>query len=260
MKLTLTSTLLSFCVLSSPILTWSAKGHRHIAMGMELLLPDTGLAFVNASLWPDEIRRKTGWRWTAPLHYTSTDDDPPNLCTLKKSNNRADILTAIPKFYGQLLANSTNDFALGMLIHLMQDLHQPLHMSGHGRGGNEIPIRIGRRTWKLHAVWDAVMVDALYKLYGERQVLMITTDCAEREICGQIAVRTWASQSADLVCSNVYVNINATNYVSHNLPVALEQLRLATCRTAAMIVAIYEPERCNLLVEQGTTKGWISSH
>ncbi len=236
---------LSFCTWN--VLSWGRRGHAHIAMGMDLLLPQMEMSFVNASLWPDEIRGKTGWRWTAPLHYTSTDDDPPAKCTLKKKGRRPDILTALPKFYKQLIANPKDEFALGMLIHLMQDLHQPLHVSGKGRGGNDVPIRIGKRTWKLHEVWDSVIVDKLYSLYGERMVLMVTTDCAEFDYCGKLDVQVWAEESAALVCSHVYGQLNSTafDYLESQLTVVLEQLRLATCRSVGVMRTVFEPQICS---------------
>ena len=54
--------------------------------------------------------------------------------------------------------------ALRLIIHLVGDIHQPLHTSTlidsnhfvHGDlGGNKFPI-VG--NWNLHALWDAILV------------------------------------------------------------------------------------------------------
>lgn len=45
--------------------------------------------------------------------------------------------------------------ALRFVLHLMGDLHQPLHCSDNGdRGGNQFPIQAGRAK-NLHAFWDS---------------------------------------------------------------------------------------------------------
>jgi hypothetical protein len=54
--------------------------------------------------------------------------------------------------------------ALKFLLHLVGDLHQPLHAASHGdRGGNDVSVTGGRdhATDNLHAYWDVHLVDAL---------------------------------------------------------------------------------------------------
>src|SRR5205823_2530085 len=50
--------------------------------------------------------------------------------------------------------------ALRLLVHFMGDLHQPLHIGGADRGGNQVPINWMKR-WEtnLHSTWDDEMVD-----------------------------------------------------------------------------------------------------
>jgi len=54
--------------------------------------------------------------------------------------------------------------ALRWLVHLVGDLHQPLHAgSGLDRGGNDQRVRVGKRKepTNLHHVWDDEVVEAL---------------------------------------------------------------------------------------------------
>jgi hypothetical protein len=45
--------------------------------------------------------------------------------------------------------------ALRFLIHLVRDVHQPLHVADNGdRGGNNLHVNLFRRGTNLHAVWD----------------------------------------------------------------------------------------------------------
>lgn len=251
--------LLCLGTLLNGVLGWGRQGHTHVALGMNILLPELHMDFVNDSLFPDEIRKKAGWRWTAPFHYINTDDDPPRSCPLVKSCAGPDILLGIARFNKQLRADPTDEFSLGMLIHLVQDLHQPLHVSGKGRGGNQVPIRLGKRTWKLHEVWDSVILTALYKQHGEKVILSATTKCSEQELCGITDVDAWARQSAHLVCSNAYVNMNATDdsYIKTNAPVVIEQLRLATCRCTALMRAVFNPRRCKQRLSSETESRYL---
>ncbi len=58
--------------------------------------------------------------------------------------------------------------ALKFLVHLVADLHQPLHTADHDdRGGNDLPVSffgeeshsISGKPWNLHAVWDGGLID-----------------------------------------------------------------------------------------------------
>lgn len=52
--------------------------------------------------------------------------------------------------------------ALKFLIHLIGDLHQPLHASDHhDRGGNCVPLAPSQGLQNLHAYWDVNVVEAL---------------------------------------------------------------------------------------------------
>jgi hypothetical protein len=49
--------------------------------------------------------------------------------------------------------------ALRWVIHLVGDLHQPLHCADNGdRGGNALEVRWFKRKSNLHRVWDSDMV------------------------------------------------------------------------------------------------------
>lgn len=228
------------------VAAWGSNGHRHVALGMKVLLPHMNTDWVNASLWPDAIKRKPGWYWTGPLHYVNTLDDPPRCCSVQSATKRANILTAITMFYSRLSQHPDDATALSMLVHLVQDVHQPLHVSGRLSGGNDQPIRIGRRTYKLHEVWDSVILEHLYAQHGEKHVLMLTTKCTPAEQCEPEDVARWASESSRLVCSHVYKNINASNddYITLNAPVVIKRLRQATCRSAALMNRIFNPRIC----------------
>ena len=46
--------------------------------------------------------------------------------------------------------------AFKFLIHLVGDLHQPLHTEALARGGNDIPVLFGGQVYNLHFLWDVI--------------------------------------------------------------------------------------------------------
>ncbi len=54
-------------------------------------------------------------------------------------------------------AHAERLFALEVVAHVLEDVHQPLHVANHAdRGGNDVRVWVGRRrrTESLHAAWD----------------------------------------------------------------------------------------------------------
>lgn len=129
-------------------------------------------AFLESSTWPDDIRRDDRFydeeqeRPTPPLpalsdsarhkswHYLDLADDGSRSGDLDRQIERL----------SRLLANPTSPweeriYALPWLIHLLGDVHQPLHVGQHGdEGGNAIaienPFNPRLPITNLHAWWD----------------------------------------------------------------------------------------------------------
>ena len=77
-----------------------------------------------------------------------------------------------------------------MLIHLVGDMHCPMHL---GRlsdlGGNKRPVRFFGRDTNLHSVWDTNIPEAVHKWsYSEwqQQIDRLTDEEAAHEICKEI--------------------------------------------------------------------------
>jgi len=117
---------------------------------------------VTAGTWMDDMRKMPGYPWAA-WHYINVpcrgsadsklpEPPPPH------------VLWAIKQARAALRSPATDSnaqaVALGQLIHLIGDVHQPLHASDRGdRGGNGFLIApLGSSDHgpkNLHAFWDA---------------------------------------------------------------------------------------------------------
>lgn len=154
---------------------WGATGHRVTgAIAQPLLSEDARAAVVallgpetlaEAATWADEMRSNPAafWQQTAgPWHYVTVPDGeryadvgaPPE----------GDAVTALTRF-AQVLRDEAADaeekrLALRFAIHIIGDLHQPLHVgNGTDRGGNDVRVRWFREPTNLHRVWDSQMID-----------------------------------------------------------------------------------------------------
>lgn len=106
--------------------------------------------------WADVVRNTDEWRNTAVWHYINID-------SLTSTNDPDDIVEAINFCIQRLTtALSSDDRAtwLKFLIHLMGDLHQPLHAGqSRDRGGNSVRVSYGGQSTNLHALWDGRFIE-----------------------------------------------------------------------------------------------------
>lgn len=118
------------------------------------------------STWMDEIRSDSLYNHTHDWHWVTIPDGMTYEQTQKNPNG--DIIEAILRL-GNVLKNkeqsdSARRDALLMLVHLVGDIHQPLHVGrGDDQGGNTVRVMWFSARSNLHRVWDSDMIDS-YKL------------------------------------------------------------------------------------------------
>ncbi|WP_134087743.1 S1/P1 nuclease [Olivibacter sp. XZL3] len=156
--------------------SWGVTGHRTIGLlaerhltpqakaAVKELLADETLAQV--STYADEIRSKEAYRYTAPWHYINL---PAGLH--KKDfmdsvihQNRDNIYKALQKCQSDLKdplkTREEKIFALKFIVHIVGDLHQPMHTGrAEDLGGNRIRITFLNKPGNLHGLWDSRLVE-----------------------------------------------------------------------------------------------------
>ena len=169
-------------IVPQPAFPWGDEGHRIVAHVAEHrlhkdaaervrdLIGPEGLASV--SMWADQIKSER--TETRPWHYVNIplgrgDYDPGRDCATPQPGDC--VIGALERMYARLRDPSTDApakvEALKFLVHLMGDLHQPLHfVDNRDRGGNEALVTFfGEQNipftnvpWNLHAVWDTALI------------------------------------------------------------------------------------------------------
>lgn len=118
------------------------------------------------STWMDEVRNDPNYNHTHDWHWVTIPDG----LTYEQSekNPNGDIIESIERLFKVLKERKQSDSAIRdallMMVHLVGDIHQPLHVGkGDDRGGNDVRVMWFGRTSNLHRVWDSEMIDS-YKL------------------------------------------------------------------------------------------------
>ena len=144
--------------LADDMLTPKAK-----AQVQGLLDPAGGPAtLASVATWADEIRVLRPA--TRPWHYITLQigDPRPDVARADTPN----VVTALDRQLAVLAKPDADRYAreeaLKWVVHLVGDLHQPLHAGeDHDKGGNLAKVRVNRRAYALHAVWDYVLLERL---------------------------------------------------------------------------------------------------
>lgn len=159
---------------------WGATGHRTIGLiaekhltkktkkEIDKILQGESLAFV--STYGDEIKSDSRYKKFYSWHYVNfpfnTKYEDSNI------NPKGDIVSGINNCIAILKNKNTNRedqvFYLKFLVHLIGDLHQPMHVGrSEDKGGNDIQVRWHNKGSNLHRVWDSNMIESWGMSYTE---------------------------------------------------------------------------------------------
>ncbi len=139
------------------------------------------------------------------------------------------------------------NLALKILIHLVGDMHQPMHMGRYSdRGGNRLQVRFFDQGSNLHSVWDTKLPNAAHAwTYTEwaDQLDRLSPDKAAEVASGNID--DWARQTHS-VAERLYDRFAPGSRISYNeiaawTPVVEQQLLGGGLRLARILNALFDP-------------------
>ena len=172
---------------NTTIHAWGVEGHNAVGiLAMRQLQPGArdelkkilgfvdNEAMIEACNWPDVIREKDEWAWSAPLHYINIPHGRSSYTESRDCPQQQCVTQAI-KQYAKLLGNrqasqQQRRQAFAWLCHLTGDLHQPLHAGyADDRGGNNFEVTFNGEPTDLHSFWDHSLIE---KQAGDWQTLV----------------------------------------------------------------------------------------
>ncbi|MFY0594604.1 S1/P1 nuclease [Roseivirga sp.] len=234
---------------------WGQIGHRtigHIADGMlskkatkkvKKVLGTETLAEV--STWMDEIRSDNAYRYANTWHYCTIPDGMTYETAPKQ--NGGDVIWAIERIINKLKSGalSANEEAenLKFLVHLVGDIHQPLHVgNGEDRGGNDVKVEWFGNSTNLHSVWDSRMIDGKQFSYTELADWVNHPTKSEIKEWQKATVREWAMESMSFREQVYAVPENGRlsyRYSYDNFDLVKQRILQAGVRLAGVINEIY---------------------
>jgi hypothetical protein len=270
-------------------LAWGDEGHkivaliayRHLAPSVQvevdqmlsadpdhLTVPDIASAATWADKYRDSDRNSTNKRYqlTREWHFVDIEIDNPDLSAAcfgrptastpaSSGPAKACVVDRIGAFRDELKSLSRADpervIALKFLLHLVGDVHQPLHAADHrDQGGNQVKVLFGNHNVgvALHSFWDTEVV----KRNGtDPTIVAETLDQVHGAQCDSWMSGTpsdWALESFSIAKQAVYKLGQETTDAKGNpayrlsgayqiraVEIAGEQLEKAGCRLAMML-------------------------
>ena len=235
---------------------WGKTGHRvvgeiaekNLTVEVREIVRDLldGHSLANASTWADEMRSNSKFDKYSSWHYINLPIDKEYDEIPSTANN---VITQISKAIEVLnspLANrEVKQFYLKYLIHMVGDLHQPLHTGREEDwGGNKIQVnfkgRKGAENWtNLHDLWDAGIIDDYKMSYTEYATKLM--DIKKLDFPQGNALE-WSKESHSFV-PKIY-ETTAGSYLSYDyvyevLPIIDQRLFQAGIRLSTILNEIF---------------------
>jgi len=242
------------CLLLVDSFGWGATGHRATGLiaqqyltakakkRIQQILGQESLAMV--STWMDEIRSDSTYNYTSDWHWTTIPDGGKYEDV--EGNPDGKVVMMIEKFVkelksGNLPAKQQAEY-VKMLIHMVGDLHQPLHVGRPGdRGGNDVKVKWAGGDSNLHRVWDSDMIDDTKLSYTEfaQSLQRPTTETIRK--WQKSSVRDWAQESMALRPQVYQIGKGSLGYryAYVNMPSVRERILQAGVRIAGLLNQIY---------------------
>ena len=244
----------------TPAAAWGVKAHALVAELAEarlsavakaevdrLLALEPGATPASISSRVDDERTPLDAAWhyvniarTADCRYDAARDCADGQCVVAAIDRQRAVL-------GSTAPEAARLQALKYVVHLVADVHQPLHAGfADDRGGNRYQVQSLGRGTNLHAVWDADLLDAWP---GGTTALL---DELKRQLAGAdapIDAAQWATESCRVVSAPGFYPVDRTlsdEYFATWRPALKERLASAARRLAAVLNdALRERGRAN---------------
>ena len=258
--------------LPASVFGWNALGHRliaqiaydHMTAHARQTFNDYNQAldkvykpqsFINAAVWLDTLRYQDV-SWFASMHYIDlpfSEDGSPLL-----PPQEINAVWAITKSTHLLLNKYATAYdkgiALRVLLHIVGDVHQPLHAATRvsvqlpqgDRGGNLVLLQSNHVAKNLHAYWDrGAGLLAQKKQDSPSQIEKRAESIEQRWPCEKVALdisspMQWAEESHSIAIKAVYQLPINHRYQQQARKIAEKRVAIAGCRLAMLLNKIDE--------------------
>ena len=202
--------LVVYILFFSFVLGWGKTGHRITGKIAETYLTKNAKTQIKKlmghhdlsrmSNWADEIKSDPDWEIANDWHWCTIPDGE----SYKKNKYSGKAVEKVNEFINVLKnkrsKKADKQIALKFLIHLIGDLHQPMHVgNGKDRGGNDIKLKWFNAPTNLHRIWDSDLINLQELSYSEySDYLLLNEDRGKIRKWQGDDVLTYIHESRDL--------------------------------------------------------------
>ncbi len=240
---------------TSQAFAWGQLGHYLIGYMAERQMKKSTLKKVEKVLYPmslgrsgtwmDEIRSDRNYDYATTWHYLTSKEGEYNP---EIQESTGDAFEAIQRLKAELIAGGLSpkeeSEKLKMLVHMVEDIHQPLHVgTGEDRGGNDVKIEFFGRPTNLHALWDSGMIERQgmsYSEIGDELFRRITPEL--QDSYREATMEDWLKEAVSLrpaVYDLPEDRRLSYLYMYQNYHIAEERMIAASVRLAQILDEIY---------------------
>ena len=197
--------------LPAAAMAWDRDGHALVAeLAQRQLTPqarqevdrllalEPGATMASVASWADEHRGKQTAPWhyvnfprDGQCHYEALRDCPDGQCVVAAIERQADILA-------HRVDDESRLKALKYLLHLIGDIHQPLHAAYEDdRGANRYQVQVAGHGTNLHKIWDHDLL--AHRPGGAAQLLEELAPPSSRPAHDAFLPAQWAEESCAVV-------------------------------------------------------------
>ena len=210
---------------------WGVLGHRIVGQIADSYLTPTAKKAILKILgtesiamsanWADFIKSDTSMSYLSSWHYVDVDGGKSyaEFQSWLKKDTVTDAYTKlnflIKELKNKLVPQDKKAMYLKLLIHIVGDIHQPLHV-GHPAdlGGNKINVTWLGSPTNLHSVWDSKLIDFQQLSYTEYAMAINHTTLAQRITLQKQPLNDWIYQTYQ-VAEKVYGDIKPDEKLSY---------------------------------------------
>ena len=245
-------------VMPATAFAWGPKGHDIVAYIAEQHISKCtkskveqilgGKSMVYVANWMDNASHTPEFSYTKTWHYCNVDV-PNGSYADAVDAPKGDVVSAINNIVERItsgeLSEDVERAELMMLIHLVGDIHCPMHAGkSEDLGGNRVKVTFFNKPANLHSVWDSDIVESAHRWsYMEWQKQI---DRQERKIVKSYAMgdaALWFEESARIATA-IYEETPqgsklSYDYVERFRPIVEEQLLKGGIRLAHLLEQIY---------------------
>lgn len=211
---------------------WGMLGHRIVGQVADSYLTKNtrkqifrilgNESIAMTSNWADFIKSDPAYSHLSPWHYINLKaglteiELKAYLATDTSVNAYTKINWLTEQLKNKSLEADKQVLYLRMLIHLVGDIHQPLHTGRHeDLGGNKIKLNWFNEPFNLHQVWDEKLIQFQQLSYSEYANAINFTTKKERRLWEKEPVSDWVWQSYQLA-EKIYAGVKPDDKLSYS--------------------------------------------